>query len=115
MIILLPSQVGADGGDAALSNWPSSAGTLEHVFGSLLEHLHREGLSPQQTEEIKTLPLIPVANGSRLAPPSQVFFRLPVDLSPFAYEVPAGLASKTSVLRSLGAREEASAQVRDGR
>ena len=111
-ISFLPPQLGSD--EDILSSWPSSAGPVEAAFGTLLEHLNREGLSKQQAEEIGALPLVPVANATHLAAATHVFFRLPGDLSPFAYEVPVALSSHAAVLRQLGAKDETSVQVGQG-
>lgn len=104
--------MGAGDGDATLCNWPSSAGPVEEAFGALLEHVHAQGLNPKDLEELKVLPLIPVANGTRLASINHLYTRVPLDLSPFAFEVPALLSSKTKILRAFGMKDEVSAQVR---
>jgi len=104
-------QVGSRGGDSALGNWPSSAGPLEVAFGSLLDHVHTQGLSPPEMVELRALRLIPVANGTSLAPINQVFTRVPSDLSPFAFEIPVSFSEKATVLRGLGMKDEVSARV----
>jgi sacsin len=100
-----------EGGEETLFKWPlqSQIGSIESAFAFLFSHLNNEGLSKQQVEEVKKLRFIPVANCTRMAKPSQLFFRLPFSFSPMAFEVPSFLLPHSDLLRSLGASDELSA------
>lgn len=56
------------------------------------------------------MPLVPVANCSRLVAPRRLFMRLRADLAPFAYEVPLALAPFSRLFKELGAADEPSAE-----
>eukprot|EP00798_Chlamydomonas_sp_ICE-L_P006706 gene6706-3376_t len=99
--------VGEDGGEEVLGSWPeAAAGRVETVFGAILQHLHKEGLSPSQQAQVKNVAFIPVANAIRLVPPTSLFIRLRDDLSPFAYELPPSLSAHLELLKELGAKDE---------
>jgi sacsin len=100
-----------EGGEEILFKWPlgSQIGSIESAFASLFSHLDKEGLSKQQVEEVKKLRFIPVANCTRMAKPSQLFFHLPFSFSPVAFEVPSFLLPHSELLQSLGASDEPSA------
>ena len=95
-----------------LSSWPSSAGPVEQALSSLLDYLDKQGLSKTQAEEIGNIPLIPVMNATCLAPATSLFLRLPMDLSPFAFELPASLSSRLAFLKTLGVKDEVTMEVR---
>ena len=44
--------IGADSGEEALGSWPAAAGPVDAAFGSVLQHLDKEGLSAQQQMQI---------------------------------------------------------------
>ena len=46
-----------------------------------------QGLSPAQKTALRDAAFVPVANGTRLVAPENMFSRLPQDLAPFAFEV----------------------------
>lgn len=65
-----------------------------------------QGLSAAQRKSLSTACLVPVANGTRLVPPSRLFGRLRDDLAPFAYEVPSAFAhAHAAILAELGMRD----------
>lgn len=61
-----------------------------------------QGLNPKQAKEVSHLALVPVANGTRLVPPSSLYVRLRDDLSPFAFELPTSLVGHSTTLQELG-------------
>ena len=107
----LLSQIGSSNGEAILSSWPSSAGPVDQVLSSLLDYLDKQGLSKAQAEIVGATPLIPVLNATSLAPPKSLFLRLPLDLSPFAFEMPAAFSSRLVLLKTLGVQDEISIEV----
>lgn len=80
-------QVGQDS-EATLAAWPAGKPPPEAAFGEVARYLAAQGVSPSQAAQLHAVPLVPVAAGARLLPPSRLFGRLPRDFSPFAYEVP---------------------------
>ncbi len=53
------------------------------------------------------MPLVPVANGTRLVAPTRLYARLRDDLAPFAYEAPPPFAQDhAAVLAELGMRQK---------
>lgn len=100
---------GLDQGEDTLGRWPASAGPIPAAFGTLMDYLAREGLSPAQKQALAGAAFVPVANSSRLVEPSRLFTRIKEDLAPFAYEVPVEYAKYTDLLRELGAGAEPSA------
>ncbi|KAK9798935.1 hypothetical protein WJX73_003884 [Symbiochloris irregularis] len=103
-------QVGRDAGEQTLANWPSSAGSVEDVFGRVLRHLSAQGLNTRQQGRLRDVAFIPVANATRLAAPTQLFIRLPGDLAPLAFEVPVQLVSHMALLQELGVAESATTE-----
>lgn len=67
-----------------------------------------QGLNARQQQRLRDVAFIPVANGTRLAAPLQLFVRLSEDLTPFAFEVPVALSSHLALLRELGVADAAS-------
>ncbi len=59
-------------------------------------------MNSAQAKELSHLALIPVANGTRLVPPSSLYVRLRDDLSPFAFELPTALVGRSNTLQELG-------------
>lgn len=62
---------------------------MEEVFGAVLKYLSDQGLSELQAKRLSQAAFVPVANATHLARPEKLFGRLHVNLSPFAFEVPA--------------------------
>lgn len=109
-------QVGQDGGEDLLASWPDSVEPFNSVTLTLLQHLDKEGLSPQQALQLSGAAFIPVAHASRLVAPQQLFLRLGgAALAPFAWEVPGQFVAQAVLLKSLGVRDEPGAEdlVRD--
>lgn len=47
-------QIGVDSGESVLASWPAGAPlTPEAAFDLILEHLHKEGLSANQTAQLR--------------------------------------------------------------
>lgn len=109
-VLLLP-QVGQDGGEDLLAAWPDSAEPLISVTNTILQHLDKEGLSPQQALQLSAAAFIPVAHLSRLVAPQQLFLRLGgAALAPFAWEVPGQFVAHAALLKSLGVQDEPRAE-----
>jgi sacsin len=100
---------GADGGEAALASWPAAAGAPDAAFEASLAHLASiwDGLSAADAARLRGAACVPVANATRLVPPSRLFVRCRVDLAPLAFELPPALAQYAGVMRALGARDAA--------
>lgn len=104
---LLLLQVGKDGGEELLASWPDGVEPFNSVTLSVLQHLDKEGLSPQQAMQLTGAAFIPVAHASRLVSPQQLFLRLGgAALAPFAFEVPGQFAAHAALLRLVGVRDE---------
>ena len=69
---------------------------------NIMRKVFLQGLNPKQAKEVSQLAMIPVANGTRLVPPSSLYVRLRDDLSPFAFELPAALVGHSTTLQELG-------------
>eukprot|EP00879_Flechtneria_rotunda_P005855 GHRR01006161.1.p1 GENE.GHRR01006161.1~~GHRR01006161.1.p1 ORF type:complete len:2934 (+),score=1214.27 GHRR01006161.1:179-8980(+) len=103
--------VGMDGGEELLSAWPDNLEPVAQVTLRVLEHLDREGLSPTQAQEVASAAFIPVAHGSRLVAPQQLYVRLAgAALAPFAWEVPGLFVAQLGLLKLLGVKEEPRAE-----
>ena len=97
------------GGQAVLTAWPFPETSPQASGKRVLEYLETEGLSSNQIEQLKGIALIPVANGTRLLPPSTLFVRLPVEAVPLVYELPPEFVSNLAVLKELGLRDSPTA------
>ncbi|BDA44284.1 probable Sacsin [Coccomyxa sp. Obi] len=98
-----------DCGQAALSTWPARGPRAEQAFGAVLDYISAQGVTPNQAKELSHLALIPVANGTRLVAPSSLYVRLRDDLSPFAFELPAALVGRSTIIQELGMKSEPTA------
>lgn len=104
-------QVGQDGGEDLLASWPDSVEPFSSITLAILQHLDKEGLSPQQALQLSGAAFIPVAHASRLVAPQQLFLRLGgAALAPFAWEVPGQFVAQAALLKSLGVRDEPGAE-----
>lgn len=61
--------------------------------------------------QLRDVSFIPVANASRLVPPSALVQRAKSNLAPFVYEVPLAFAKFGDLLKGLGAKPAPSAKV----
>lgn len=103
--------MGQDGGEDLLASWPDSVEPFTNVTLSILQHLDKEGLSPQQALQLSGAAFIPVAHASRLVAPQQQFLKLGgAALAPFAWEVPGQFVAHTGLLKSLGVQDEPRAE-----
>lgn len=111
MLCCVLSQVGQDGGEELLASWPDGAEPITVVTTTILQHLDKEGLSPQQALQLSAATFIPVAHLSRLVAPQQLYLKLGgAALAPFAWEVPGQFVACTALLKSLGVQEEPRAE-----
>jgi hypothetical protein len=103
--------VGQDGGEDLLASWPDSVEPFSSITLAILQHLDKEGLSPQQALQLSGAAFLPVAHTSRLVAPQQLFLRLGgAALAPFAWEVPGQFVAQAALLKSLGVRDEPGAE-----
>lgn len=104
-------QVGQDGGEDLLASWPDGVEPFNSVTLAVLQHLDKEGLSPQQALQLSAAAFIPVAHCSRLVAPQQLFLKLAgAALAPFAWEVPGQFVAHAALLKSLGVQDEPRAE-----
>ncbi|XP_057820319.2 uncharacterized protein LOC131033191 isoform X2 [Cryptomeria japonica] len=101
--------VGKNGGEEMLARWPTAAGmkSVEDAFSDVLKYLSSiwGTLSSSDILELKKLPFIPIANGTRLVTASSLFVRLGVNLAPFAFELPSLYLPYVGILRDIGLQE----------
>lgn len=85
--------------------WTYKFGSIEDVFTSIFSFLQENysKLSPVVCNGLGNLALVPV--GAQCVKPTQLFFRLAKDLSPFFYELPRRFGQFDSLMRNLGVRE----------
>jgi hypothetical protein len=103
--------VGQDGGEELLATWPDAAEPFNNVTLAVLQHLDKEGLSPQQALQLSAAAFIPVAHASRLVAPQQLFLSLSgAALAPFAWEVPGQFVAHAGLLKTLGVQDVPRAQ-----
>jgi hypothetical protein len=85
--------------------------SFNSVTLAVLQHLDKEGLSPQQALQLSAAAFIPVAHSSRLVAPQQLFLKLAgAALAPFAWEVPGQFVAHAALLKSLGVQDEPRAE-----
>ncbi|CAH9144035.1 unnamed protein product [Cuscuta epithymum] len=105
--------IGRNGGEDILSHWPTVSGSKTIVEASIevLEYLQNVWgtLSSSDIKALCQVAFIPAANGTRLVMASSLFARLTVNLSPFAFELPAVYLSFVNILRDLGLHDTLSA------
>lgn len=98
--------MGQDGGEELLATWPDAAEPFNNVTLAVLQHLDKEGLSPQQALQLSAAAFIPVAHSSRLVAPQQLFLSLSgAALAPFAWEVPGQFVAHAGLLKTLGVQD----------
>lgn len=93
------------GSNESLDRWNvDSLYTIQHTFSAIFSYLsdHWKELDPSKRDKLKSFALIPIAN--ILIKPERLFFKLPLDLSPFLHEVPLSFGSHEQLLKRLGVR-----------
>ena len=104
-----PARLG--GSDAALSRWsPETAGDPVDAVSAALAAIAPavDALDAATVEALRTATFVPVAGGAAMEAPSRLFLRSRTALAPLAYEAPAKLADRASILRTLGAKDDVS-------
>ncbi|KAK9867034.1 hypothetical protein WJX84_006426, partial [Apatococcus fuscideae] len=84
------------------ASWPAAAGPIEDACSTMLLFMKSNGLTISQNSELRKLAFVPVANGTRLVPPTSLFARLKRDLAPFAYQLPFAFVPYSEVLVQIG-------------
>lgn len=101
--------IGKNNGEDTLAHWPSSLGvmTVEEASCEILKYLDKiwGSLSPSDVFELRKVPFLPVANGTRLVTVASLFVRLTFNLSPFAFELPACYLPYVKVLKDIGIQD----------
>eukprot|EP00850_Spirogloea_muscicola_P024010 SM000422S15899 [mRNA] locus=s422:514:20866:+ [translate_table: standard] len=103
--------VGRNGGENALARWPNASGTsgktVENAFTDVLKYLDNslDQIGSSDKEKLQALSFVPVANGTRLVPPSAIYAKLTVDLMPLAFQLPSQYLAYSRCLAALGMRE----------
>ncbi|XP_031090600.1 sacsin isoform X2 [Ipomoea triloba] len=108
--VLLHLQIiGRNSGEDTLSHWPTASGlkTIDEASIDVLKYLDKNwgSLSSSDREALCQVAFIPAANGTRLVTASSLFARLTVNLSPFAFELPALYLTFVNILRDLGLQD----------
>ena len=68
----------------------------------MLAFMKSNGVSNAQKAQLRKVAFVPVANGTRLVPPTSLFARLKRDLAPFAYQLPFAFVPYSEVLSQIG-------------
>lgn len=101
--------VGRNNGEDTLAHWPISSGimTVEESFFEILKYLDKVWgtLSSPDIADLQKVPLVPVANGTRIVTAKSLFVRLTINLSPFAFELPSLYLPFVKILKELGIQE----------
>ena len=104
-----PARLG--GGEAALSRWSTeTAGDPVDAVSAALAAIAPavDALDAATVDALRTATFVPVAGGAAMEAPSRLFLRGRAALAPLAYEAPAKLADRASILRTLGAKDDVS-------
>ncbi|CAN8264910.1 unnamed protein product [Cochlearia groenlandica] len=98
--------IGRNGGEDTLAHWPNDPGVMTVDFASceILKYLEKVWgtLTSSDILELQKVAFLPAANGTRLVGGSSLFVRLPVNLSPFAFELPSLYLPFLKILKDLG-------------
>ena len=84
------------------ATWPATAGSIEDACSAMLLFMKSNGITSSQKPQLRRLAFVPVANGTRLVPPTSLFARLKRDLAPFAYQLPFAFVGHSEVLVQIG-------------
>ncbi|KAM7270495.1 hypothetical protein ACFE04_029709 [Oxalis oulophora] len=100
---------GRNGGEDTLAHWPAASGvlTVDEASCEVLKYLDKVwgSLSSSDIAELQRVSFMPAANGTRLVTANSLFARLTVNLSPFAFELPASYLPYMKILKDLGLQD----------
>ncbi|KAK6931871.1 hypothetical protein RJ641_003664 [Dillenia turbinata] len=101
--------VGRNGGEDTLAHWPTTSGliSIDEASCEVLKYLDKVwgSLSSSDIAELQNVAFIPAANGTRLVKANSLFARLSINLSPFAFELPAHYLPFVKILKDLGLQD----------
>ncbi|KAL5540659.1 hypothetical protein UlMin_042851 [Ulmus minor] len=101
--------IGKNGGEDTLAHWPTASGmmTIDEASCEVLKYLDKiwASLSTSDINNLQRVPFIPAANGTRLVTANLLFARLSINLSPFAFELPALYLPFAKILKDLGLQD----------
>ncbi|KAK4746859.1 hypothetical protein SAY87_025896 [Trapa incisa] len=101
--------IGKNGGEDTLAHWPIASGilTVDDASLEILKYLDSMWgtLSSSDIVELQKVAFIPAANGTRLVTACSLFTRLPIDLSPFAFELSGHYLPYVKLLKDLGLQD----------
>ncbi|KAK1380492.1 Sacsin [Heracleum sosnowskyi] len=101
--------IGRNFGEDTLAHWPtaSSLMTVDKASFEVLKYLEKiwDSLSSSDIAELQNVAFMPAANGTRLVAASSLFARLTINLSPFAFELPASYLPFLKFLKILGLQD----------
>ncbi|KAA8533362.1 hypothetical protein F0562_033105 [Nyssa sinensis] len=101
--------IGRNSGEDTLAHWPiaSDLMTIDEASLGVLKYLDKVwgSLSSSDIAELQRVPFMPAANGTRLVTASSLFARLTINLSPFAFELPALYLPFVKILKDLGLQD----------
>ncbi|PKI36687.1 hypothetical protein CRG98_042917, partial [Punica granatum] len=101
--------IGKNGGEDTLAHWPIASGmmTVDDASLEILKYLDKVWgtLSSADVMELQKVAFILAANGTRLVTANSLFARLPINLSPFAFELPGQYLPYVKLLKDLGLQD----------
>ncbi|XP_019420625.1 PREDICTED: sacsin isoform X1 [Lupinus angustifolius] len=100
--------IGKNGGEDTLAHWPIASGmNIEECTCEILKYLGKiwDSLSSSDVAELRGVAFLPAANGTRLVTADALFARLMINLSPFAFELPAVYLPFVKILKDLGLQD----------
>ena len=94
----------------SLDRWNCSLYGIKSTFSAIFQYLqeHWKDFKQSLKDSLKLMNIIPI--GHLLIKPGRLFFRLPVDLSPFMHEIPRYFGPHESLLKELGVKETPTTQ-----
>ncbi len=89
----------------SLDRWNCSLYGIKSTFSSIFQYLqdHWKDIKQSLKDSFRSMNIVPI--GHLLIKPGRLFFRLPVDLSPFMHEIPRYFGSNENLLKELGVKE----------
>ncbi|XP_027359772.1 sacsin [Abrus precatorius] len=100
--------IGRNRGEDTLAHWPIASGmNIEECICEILKYLDKNWdlLSSSDVASLREVAFLPVANGTRLVTADALFARLMINLSPFAFELPAVYLPFVKILKHLGLQD----------
>ncbi|XP_047319790.1 sacsin isoform X2 [Impatiens glandulifera] len=102
-------EIGRSSGEDTLAHWPTASGimTIEEACLEVLKYLEKTwgSLSSSDKVELQGVAFLPAANGTRLVTVNSLFARLTIELSPFAFELPAPYLPYVKILKEMGLQD----------